>query len=561
MKVLILGGYGVFGGRLARLLKDEPGLTLLIAGRSLTKAEAACARLRPEATAALQALALDRNGDLGLERLHPDIVVDASGPYQAYGERPYRVVEACLAARCHYLDLADGTDFVDGVSRFDDAAKAAGLVVLSGVSTCPVLTAGAVRALAGDIERIDTVAAGIAPSPYSGVGLNVVRAMTGYAGRPMSRGEGRAFLQTRKVTIAPPGWRPLRPRLFALVDTPDGAVLPRLFPTLRSVWFGAGPLPQPYLRLLIGLGWLVRLGLMSSAGFLAPLGHWMMNHLVWGEGRGGMFVEVEGQAGGRPVKRSWHLIAEADDGPFIPAMPAAALIRTWDQRRLAPGARDAAQALDLADYGPLFAERQIVTGIRREDSQAAPYPALLDTAYDRLPEPIAALHAAGESAWEGRASVQRGQSILARLAAALIGFPRAADDIPVRVDFTLDDGVETWTRTFAGQRFFSRQYAGRGHWRRFLIERFGPAEYAMSVLADETSLRLRMEGWSVLGIPLPRFLAPQVRARESADGGRFNFDVEIRHWATGLIVHYRGWLERVGSAAEPPARAAAEAGA
>ena len=39
MKVLILGGYGTFGGRLARLLADEARLTLVIAGRSPAQAE------------------------------------------------------------------------------------------------------------------------------------------------------------------------------------------------------------------------------------------------------------------------------------------------------------------------------------------------------------------------------------------------------------------------------------------------------------------------------------------------------------------------------------------
>src|SRR5262249_15834180 len=45
MKVLILGGYGTFGGRLARLLADEPALTLLIAGRSHAKAATFCGEL------------------------------------------------------------------------------------------------------------------------------------------------------------------------------------------------------------------------------------------------------------------------------------------------------------------------------------------------------------------------------------------------------------------------------------------------------------------------------------------------------------------------------------
>ena len=48
----------------------------------------------------------------------PDVVVDASGPFQAYGD-PYRVVRACIARRASYLDLADGSEFVAGIGTFD----------------------------------------------------------------------------------------------------------------------------------------------------------------------------------------------------------------------------------------------------------------------------------------------------------------------------------------------------------------------------------------------------------------------------------------------------------
>ena len=39
-KVLVIGGYGVFGGRLIQLLEDEPRLNLLVAGRSVDRASA-----------------------------------------------------------------------------------------------------------------------------------------------------------------------------------------------------------------------------------------------------------------------------------------------------------------------------------------------------------------------------------------------------------------------------------------------------------------------------------------------------------------------------------------
>ena len=42
LTVLILGGYGAFGGRLAKLLSAEERLTLILAGRSADRARLFC---------------------------------------------------------------------------------------------------------------------------------------------------------------------------------------------------------------------------------------------------------------------------------------------------------------------------------------------------------------------------------------------------------------------------------------------------------------------------------------------------------------------------------------
>ena len=134
LKVLIIGGYGTFGARLVRLLQDEPELHLVIAGRSVSKARRFIDSLRPRAT--LEAMRLDRNGDLGaaLAAIAPDFVVDASGPFQAYADDPYRVVRAALTAGAHYLDLADDPAFVLGIREADAEAWHLGRAALSGVS-------------------------------------------------------------------------------------------------------------------------------------------------------------------------------------------------------------------------------------------------------------------------------------------------------------------------------------------------------------------------------------------------------------------------------------------
>jgi hypothetical protein len=551
-RILILGGYGTFGGRLVRLLADEPRLTLIVAGRSPARAQEFCATLAAAAT--LLPARFDRDGDVTaqMRALAPDLVIDASGPFQAYGDDPYRVVRAALALGIGYLDLADGSDFVAGIAQFDAEARARGIFALAGVSSFPVLTAAAARTLARGMRRVDAISGGIAPSPYADVGINVIRAIASYAGKPVKLvRDGRAavgygLIDCRRFTIAPPGRLPLRSLRFSLVDVPDLRLLPRLWPSLREVFMGAGPVPAFLHRALGMLAWLVRLKLLPSLLPLAPPIYWAAHALSFGEHRGGMFVALEGEGpdGGR-IARSCHLLAEGDDGPLIPSMAAAALVRRW----LAgapprPGARASLDDLELADYEPLFAPRQIVTGWRETPPPDAPlYRRILGEAFEHMPVPLRVLHdLRGEFVAEGRATVTRGKSVPARLIAWVMGFPRAGEDVPVAVAFRAEAGREYWRRTFAGRSFGSVQEAGRGAFEHLLCERFGPLNAGMAPVLDGERLRLVMRRWSLFGVPLPLALGPRGEAYEFAQDGRFHFSVEIALPLIGLIVAYRGWL-------------------
>ena len=561
VRVLILGGYGTFGGRLAHLLGGTPGLELIIAGRSLEQAERFCAALPGNRRAAR----VDRNGNLKqqIAALAPDILVDASGPFQAYGHAPYRVVEVTLELGVHYLDLADGSDFVAGIRRYDEAARQRSIFILSGVSSFPVLTLAVIRHLMQGLARLDSVRAGIAPSPYAGVGLNVIRAIASYAGqrvrvrRDGSDVDGRALTETMRYTVAPPGMLPLKPTLFSLVDVPDLRAIPEQWPEVHDVWAGAGPVPAILHRALIALSWFVRGGLVRSLAPFARVFFVAVNHLRWGEHRGGMFVAITGRtASGAPAARSWHMLAERDDGPLIPSMAVEALIRRYlDGRRPTSGARAATHELELDDYRRMFATRAIQEGTRDDLPPAAEVPLyrrVLGEAWDGLPVAIRAIHTIGSHATaKGRARVSRGTNVAARVTGALFRFPDASDDVAVTVDFSADGGQETWRRNFGGSQFTSRQRAGTGSYERLLVEQFGPFEFALALVVENGRLNLILRGWCFLGVPLPLRWAPTGTAYESGENGQFHFFVEIAHPLCGLIVRYQGSLSPSAERGQP----------
>lgn len=558
MRLLIVGGYGVFGGRVARLLVDCDGLTLLVAGRSEAKAARFCRTL--QGPAEIVPCTFDRDGDIEaqLAVLRPDVVVDAAGPFQLYGADPYRVVAGALACGAHYIDLADGTDFVAGITRFDNAAREAGRAVLSGASTLPVLSAAVVRRLARDMAQVETIMAGIAPSPRAGLGLSVVRAFASYAGKPVQvLRDGRpavahGAIDSRRCVVAPPGAVPLGRIRFSLADAPDLRLMAAEWPGLQAVWTGAGPRPALLHRGLSTLAWLVRLRLLPSLVPLAPMFHWVLDRFGWGEHRSGMVVAVTGRdAAGAAVARSWHVVAEGDDGPMIPAMAAAALVRRMLSGVLpSPGARPALRDLELEDYEQAFAPFRIACGSRDDaveaevDGAVPLYERVLGAAFERLPPAVQDLHRTGTvMVASGRAAVSRGRGPLARLVAALFRFPRETDDGPVRVEIRAGDGAEVWRRDFAGRRFTSVQFAGRGRFAGLVVERFGPFRFGLALVAEPDRLRLVPRRWSAFGLPMPRAWCAHGDSYETVADGRFRFNVEIRLPLAGLVVGYRGWLE------------------
>jgi saccharopine dehydrogenase-like NADP-dependent oxidoreductase len=344
-RVLIIGGYGNFGSYIARSLAPDPQIHLLIGGRAKAKAEAFAAQLGASNPA--EGHVIDIDGDLAaaLEQASPDIVVHTSGPFQ---RQDHRVARACIASSCHYMDLADARDFVVAIGELDAAARERGVLVVSGASSVPCLTAAVIDHYRPSFARLDTIDYGISAAQQTNRGLATISSVLSYVGKPMLRLRDG---QMRRVF----GWQDthavrypdLGVRLFGNCDIPDLELFPRRYPEVCSIRFAAGH----ELKILhIGtwaLGWLVRLGLMRSldthAGRLLRLAFLFDR---FGSSRSGfhMFLTGEGQDG-RPRCVRLFLIARSGHGPYIPCMPAILLATKLSHG--AVSARGALPCLDL----------------------------------------------------------------------------------------------------------------------------------------------------------------------------------------------------------------------
>ncbi len=170
------------------------------------------------------------------------------------------------------------------------------------------------------------------------------------------------------------------------------------------------------------------------------------------------------------------------------------------------------------------------------------YRRVLGAAFERLPLPVKALHDNPSRVVAGGfCSVQRGGNPLARFLAGLFGFPPAGEGVPLRVVVEAEGGLERWSRDFGGHRMTSvqGQVPGRPG---LLFERFGPARFVIDPRPSGQGLSFALRGARFLGIPLPRFLWPSVVGDETAQAGRYHFNVSVALPLVGLLVRYHGRL-------------------
>ena len=111
------------------------------------------------------------------------VVVNTCGPFQS---TTFNVVEDCISNGIHYIDLADGRDFVAEMSKYNEQAKSAGIAVIPGASSVPGLSSAIIEKFKDELSEIESVEYGISPGQKTTRGgLATVKGVMSYIGKPI----------------------------------------------------------------------------------------------------------------------------------------------------------------------------------------------------------------------------------------------------------------------------------------------------------------------------------------------------------------------------------------
>jgi hypothetical protein len=145
------------------------------------------------------------------------------------------------------------------------------------------------------------------------------------------------------------------------------------------------------------------------------------------------------------------------------------------------------------------------------------------------------------SSQEGGAGVGRFQVIrypgrLRTLLAAALRLPPARDATEVRLEVSPTGAGERWERSFSGSALVTRQTA-RGA---LLVEHAGPIRFGLAIDVVDGGMMFQTRRVWLLGLPLPRWIAPAVEATVVPNEEGWSVLVRLTFPWVGPLLQYRG---------------------
>lgn len=311
--VVVLGGYGFFGRLVVEDILRFTDARVVVAGRRPPR------QIGFDERVSVRPCDIDDPASLARTLEGACIVVHCAGPYQRL---PLDPLKAAIAHHVHYVDLADDREFVRRVYEHDDAAKEAGISIMTGASVVPGMSAIFTNLVRKHFDQLDSVRTFVAPGTSRSRGNATLSSLLSGVGRPFrlprNGHEVEVFGWTEPEWVEFPS--PVGRRLLHLaIPVADFDILPRVF-GVGGVEFKAGS----------EFAWLNR-SLRVAGRMRRRIGHPQLERWVpvfrrmirllgvFGTDRGAVLCEFVGRVGGR--RETIQLAVTAvSEGHRIPAV-------------------------------------------------------------------------------------------------------------------------------------------------------------------------------------------------------------------------------------------------
>jgi saccharopine dehydrogenase (NAD+, L-lysine-forming) len=157
MKALVLGGTGGMGQGVARDLIKQEQIRNVILGDINTDPNRVQEKLRASEKVSLVRIDVNDHNGLVSAIKEADVVINCAGPFY---KTAVAVAKAAVEAKVNYIDICDDYEATDILfaSDIDQAARKAGITVLTGMGSDPGTNNVIVKWYANHLDRVDEIA-------------------------------------------------------------------------------------------------------------------------------------------------------------------------------------------------------------------------------------------------------------------------------------------------------------------------------------------------------------------------------------------------------------------
>ena len=336
MKVLLAGATGIVGRRVAAQLVQAPEVSEVVAAARHKPAADRLASLLGGGRVTAEELDVTDTVRFAELAASADVVLSAAGPAYRFEEQ---LVKASIEAGTHFVSLCDDHSVTSQVLALDDAARNAGVTIVSGCGMSPGITNLLVNVAARELDEIDEIDIAVAgssvDSPGAATSLHFLASMH----------EPATAISDHAVEQRPAGTSPKLvyfPDPVGWVETfrsahPEVVTLSRTYEGLRSLRFRVGLTERAVMDVVRASAFARLLATETQREAWLNLSQPLRPLLESMPPRGAPWtsarIDVRGRSGGRPTAVSLAVVDRLVNLAAVPAATAAIRVATEDVPR------------------------------------------------------------------------------------------------------------------------------------------------------------------------------------------------------------------------------------